>query len=184
SALTAVPRARRRAGSGGTARLSWMLSFRRGNETPSRTAKAACEMASGLRNSSRSISPGEVGGRVLGRRRCTSPAVRLVVVGDFDVVGIAGLPPEADPVLIIDANAVLSQPVFAEPLQSVAGRHLKLGQVADPVQLVQLATRDGPQRHRACGPRPTAAHPVEEILGSGSSEGPYHGIYYNGRCYS
>src|SRR5574338_833978 len=161
-----------------------MISFRRGNDTPSRTANADCEMPRGLRNSSRSISPGDVGGRVLGRRRCTSPGTRLVVIGDFDVVGMAGLPPEADPVLLIDANAVLPPPVSPQALQAVAGWHAQLREVADPVQLVQLAAYDGPERNGAHASRAAAAHPVEEVLGGRGGERQYHGMYYNVVCYS
>jgi hypothetical protein len=101
-------------------------------------------MPSGLRNSSSSISPGDVGGRSLGRRRCTRLGARLVVVRDFDFVGMAILPPETDPVLLVDANAVLPLTVSAKPFQPVARRDPQLGQVADPVQLVQLAARDRP----------------------------------------
>jgi hypothetical protein len=39
-----------------------------------------------------------------------------VVVRDFDIVGIAVLPSEADPVLVIYLDAVLTYPVTAQPL--------------------------------------------------------------------
>ena len=50
-----------------TPRLPRMTSFNRGNETPNRIANADCEIPSGLRNSSSSISPGCVGGASVGR---------------------------------------------------------------------------------------------------------------------
>ncbi len=62
SALIPVTRAKRSAVSGVTARLPRMISFKRGNDTPRRTAKDDCDRPKGLRNSSRSISPGCVGG--------------------------------------------------------------------------------------------------------------------------
>ena len=49
-------------------------------------------------------SPGCVGGRFLGSRR---PATRLVVIPDFDFEGMAFLPLKANPVLLIDPDAVL-----------------------------------------------------------------------------
>jgi hypothetical protein len=42
-----------------------------------------------------------------------------VVVRDFDVVDIAIFPAEAYPVLIVDANAVLTLPVARQALQPV-----------------------------------------------------------------
>ena len=48
-----------------------------------------------------------VGGRSFGRRRLAS---RLVVIGDFDFVGMAFLPFETDPVLLVDPDAVLPFP--------------------------------------------------------------------------
>jgi hypothetical protein len=59
----------------------------------------------------------------------------LVVVRDFDVVGIAVLPPEANPVLVVDANAVLPQAVAPQSLQAVPGRDVQLSETTDPVEL-------------------------------------------------
>ena len=72
SAFIPVTQANRSAVSGVTARLPRMISLRRGNDTPERTAKADCEMPSGSGNSSRSISPGCVGGRRVGSFRTPS----------------------------------------------------------------------------------------------------------------
>jgi hypothetical protein len=47
----------------------------------------------------------------------------LVVVRDFDVVGIAILPSEANAILIVHPNAVLSYPVAAQPLEAITGRY-------------------------------------------------------------
>jgi hypothetical protein len=57
-------------------------------------AKADCEMPRGFRNSSSSISPGCVGGTSVGKRRRTSGRLGracLVIISDFDVVGISFL---------------------------------------------------------------------------------------------
>ena len=60
--------------------------------------------------------PGCVGGLFVGKRLSTSTsrldfpraAARLVVVGDFDFVGITILPPGADAIPIVDTNALLT----------------------------------------------------------------------------
>jgi hypothetical protein len=41
----------------------------------------------------------------------------LVIVDDFHIVSIPPLPPEADPILVIDPNTVLSLPVALEGFQ-------------------------------------------------------------------
>jgi hypothetical protein len=123
-----MPRTRssRRAVSGETARLPWMTSFSRGNDTPIRLAKSICLMPSGRMNSCRSISPGWVGGLLRGSRTVRilpeGRSRRLVVVGDFDPVGISSLPTEAHPALGVDPNTVLSGSISAESLQPSARR--------------------------------------------------------------
>jgi hypothetical protein len=68
-----------------------------------------------LRNSSSNISPGCVGGRLVGSRRATkrrddlSRLKRpLVVVCDLNLIGISILPAKAHTILLVDANAVLA----------------------------------------------------------------------------
>ena len=52
-----------------------------------------------------------------------------MVVDDLCVVGVASFPAEADPVLIIDPNAVLSLAIFGESLETVAGRNVQVDQL-------------------------------------------------------
>lgn len=47
--------------------------------------------------------------------------VPLVVVADLDFVRSIGAPDEADPPLLVDANAVLPGPVASEALQAIPG---------------------------------------------------------------
>src|SRR6476659_1154489 len=129
-----------------------MISFSRGNETPRRIAKADCEIPRGFRNSSRSISPGCVGGRVVGRRRRTSRCFRprgLVVVRDFNFVGIAVLPGEAYSILIVDSNTVLTSAATNQALESISRWHRKFLQVTHPIELSQLPASDSPENRRA-----------------------------------
>ena len=43
-----------------------------------------------------------------------------MIVNNLDLVGIAILPPKADPPLLIDANTVLSGPIASEFLEAIA----------------------------------------------------------------
>ena len=65
-------------------------------------------------NSDRSISPGWVGVRSLGRRRETGAFARLVVVDDLDFVRMAILPTETDTILLVDPNAELTPTIPAQ----------------------------------------------------------------------
>jgi hypothetical protein len=103
-----------------------------------------------------------------------------VVVGDFDFVGIAILPPETEPVLIIDPNTVLPRAAAPQPFQSIAGGNAQLPEVPNPVQLRQLAPDHGPERRWTRLTGPPTAQAIEEILRGAVRKGAYHARYYNG----
>jgi hypothetical protein len=63
-----------------------------------------------------------------------------VVVRDFNVLGIAVLPSETDPVLLVDSNAMLPPTVAAQLLEPIAGGHSQLTEIPNPVELSQLAS--------------------------------------------
>lgn len=143
SALIPRTRDRRNAVSGVTERLPLIISFSRGYDTPRRRASSACVRPSGLTNSSRSISPGCVGGRFRGSRR---PTALSVVVCDFDFAGMTILPDKTNAVLLIDANTVLALPVSQQRLQAVAGGYFKFTELPHPVYLIQFSTGNWPER--------------------------------------
>lgn len=177
-----VTRARRRAESGVTARFPRVISLRRGNDTPNRTAKADCEMLSGLRNSSRSISPGCVGGWCVGSLRTTSRGARrlgLVVVRNLDLVRIATLPTKAHSILLVDPDAVLTGAFAREALQTVAGRYREFAQIPHAIELRELPARHPPQRRRTCTAGTPILDAVEDVLGRAIGKRPYHRIYYS-----
>jgi hypothetical protein len=60
-----------------------------------------------------------------------------VIVGDFDVVGVAIAPNEAKPPLVVDADAVLSAPIILQRLQMVAFGQPQIGKGVGLVQLGQ-----------------------------------------------
>lgn len=63
---------------------------------------------------------------------------RLVIVRDFDVVGIAAPPGETDAILLIDTDAVLATAIARQPLEPIAGGHGKLPEIAHPIELGEL----------------------------------------------
>src|SRR5213593_4172427 len=129
-----------------------MTSLRRGNDTPSRTAKFDWVMPSGFKNSSRSISPGCVGGLFRGNRRATKPRDNtsgrvarrlLMVVRDLDLVGISSLPAKTHAILLVDAYAMLRGPVTFQSFKAVTGRDRQIPQVTRAIDLIELSSSGG-----------------------------------------
>src|SRR5258708_2498923 len=67
------------------------------------------------------ISPGCTGGSFLGM-------VFSMIIDNLNVVGVSLFPSKADPVLIVDPDAVLARAVALERLQAVSGRDQKIGE--------------------------------------------------------
>ena len=104
-----------------------------------------------------------------------------MVIRDFDVVRIPGLPMKADSILIVDPDAVLPLPITAEPLKAVSERNRKLANIANAVNLRELPPRRGPQLGWACGSSGSRRGAIEDVLRATIREGSYHGSYYDGR---
>jgi hypothetical protein len=93
----------RSAVSGVTDRRPLIISFNRGYETPNFSASSVWVMLRGLTNSSRSISPGCVGGRFAG----SLLAIILVIICDFDFICMSLLPHKTDTVLLVYSDTEL-----------------------------------------------------------------------------
>jgi hypothetical protein len=65
----------------------------------------------------------------------------LVVVDDLDIVSVGADEAEADPPLIVDANAVLPQTVASKFFETVRGRDLEVEKTGCGVEHQQLAKR-------------------------------------------
>ena len=94
-----------------------------------------------------------------------------MVVRNLNIVGVASYPPEADPPLIVDPDAVLPGSLSAQLLQAIPGRHAEVVQADRRVELPQLA-----QRH-ALNVRAQLTHrlAVKQPLGSPVAETVNHG---------
>jgi hypothetical protein len=92
-----------------------------------------------------------------------------VVVHHFDLLCVAVLPDEADPILIVDPDAVLSTPISAESLELIAGERAQVVESLCRMQLHELALSDAGN-----APKPTRRIAIEERLGVSIPEGPDH----------
>ena len=62
-----------------------------------------------------------------------------MVIYDLNLVGVVVAPDEANPPLVVDANAVLAMAIAPKRLQAIPGRLLEIVQPADAIQIEQLA---------------------------------------------
>ena len=99
-----------------------------------------------------------------------------MVVDDLDVDRALPCPHEADPVSLIDADAVLTAPVPAKGLEPVARRNSKVLEGTGGVNLLKLAPGDKPDLGRTNASSGLRLAAVEEILGPTILERPDHGL--------
>jgi hypothetical protein len=92
-----------------------------------------------------------------------------VVVHDLDVLRFAVLPHEADPILVIDPDAVLPPPITAKGLEVIARKRAQVIESLGRVQLRELALCDPSNV-----PEPTRRVTLEQRLGISVPEGPDH----------
>src|ERR1039457_7032924 len=100
-------RPRRRAVSAEIPRFSRTISLMRLGGTWISLARRYWLMPSGIRNSSRNISPGCIGGKSL-----LLISNSLIIVHYFDIVSIIVAPHKTDSPLVIDADAVLADAII------------------------------------------------------------------------
>jgi hypothetical protein len=92
-----------------------------------------------------------------------------VIIHDLHIVGIPVVPDEADAVLIVNPNAVLSAPVAREGLEPVAWEGCQITEFLGCIQLLELPLSDPSH------PLEPAAEPArEERLSVGVVERPNH----------
>ena len=64
-----------------------------------------------------------------------------MIVDDFNVQGVTVTPPEADPPLLIDPDAVLAFSIALQSLELIRARNRKIPQISSSIQLLQLHQR-------------------------------------------
>ena len=63
----------------------------------------------------------------------------LMIIDDFDVIRLAVAPDKTQPPLIVNADAVLAEPITLQRLQVIAGRYTQKIQGRGGMQLHQLS---------------------------------------------
>jgi hypothetical protein len=108
-------------------------------------------------------------------------AIRLMtsmIIDDFDELGAAIAPFEANPPLVVDANAVLTATNALQCFQPIARRSAQIAQLRGGVDHVKLAAG-----HVCNRSEPRHGFAAEKCLGAPISEGPvtvwkYHASRY------
>jgi hypothetical protein len=62
-----------------------------------------------------------------------------VVINDFHIVSVTVFPDETNSPLIIDADAVLANPITFKKLQAISWRTSQVGQDSSPIQHPQFS---------------------------------------------
>jgi len=66
-----------------------------------------------------------------------------VIISDLNIKRIACVPSKANPILIVDSDAVLSRAISLQCLQAIRGRRRQVSKFFGAVDLNQFPKRDG-----------------------------------------
>ena len=102
-----------------------------------------------------------------------------MIVRGLNLVGIASLPSETYPILIIDSNTVLPAPVSAQPFEVIPSWNSELAKVSNSIDLIELPPANLPQDTGTSPPGNGRVDPIKDVLGALPTKRPYHGLYYN-----
>jgi len=69
-----------------------------------------------------------------------------MIINDFNILGTCACPTKAEPELVIDPNAVLTDPVAFQYFESVARRNPQVIEAGRNLKLPQLPQRDSFKR--------------------------------------
>ena len=129
-----VPKYResRRSYSGVQRRSPFFMLLRCGSGMPVARAMAFCVWGDSSRTSA------SVSAKLL---TIVSVLIRLVIIGDFYLFGIAFIPEKAKPPLIVDADTVLAHTFPAQGLKPIARRDAQVVKCHGVVELVELHDR-------------------------------------------
>jgi hypothetical protein len=87
-----------------------------------------------------------------------------MIVHDFYVGRLVLGPDEADPVLVVDPNAVLALAIAREGLEAVAGRDPEIGEALGGIELVELPESHGPEVWGATAAGLFGVAAIEDVL--------------------
>ena len=92
-----------------------------------------------------------------------------MVVHYLDLFRPAIVPNEANPVLVVDPDAVLTLPIAGQGLEVIAWERAEVVESLGRVELRELALRNPGDR-----PEPAGRDPLKQGLGVSAPEGPDH----------
>src|SRR6185436_10586547 len=87
-----------------------------------------------------------------------------MIIHDFNIVRLVLGPDEADPVLVVDPDAVLALAVAGESLQAITGRGPEIIKALGGIELVELAKGHGPEALGATAAGFFGVAAIENIL--------------------
>jgi hypothetical protein len=102
-----------------------------------------------------------------------------VVVRDLNFVDIASLPSEANPILIVDSNAMLPAPVPAQPFEMIPPWNSEFAEISDSINLIEFPPGHLPQIPGTRSSSHGSVNAVKDVLGASATERAYHGQHYN-----
>jgi len=97
-----------------------------------------------------------------------------MVVHDLDLQRTVAGPTEANPVPLIDPDAVLASPIASQRFESIPRRYPKIFQAFHRIELVQLTASDRPELRWAAPPGRLRIPAVEHVFRALIREGPDH----------
>ncbi len=103
-----------------------------------------------------------------------------MIINNLNGLGPAVGPLEADAVLVVDPDTVLSEPVASQFLKPICRQYPEVAHHVRLLELVQLATGDRPKSHGTHFPRGFGRTAVEDIPRSLVGERLDHSPEYNG----
>ena len=93
-----------------------------------------------------------------------------MIVDDLNIFRPCVSPPEADPVLIVDPNTVLSGAIASELLEAVARWNAKILKGFGRIQCLKLTNGDTPERLWKSLANRAGRSAVEQVLRRGTAE--------------
>jgi len=102
----------------------------------------------------------------------------LVVVRNFDLICISTLPPEADSVPLVDANAHLAFSIVLQWFKPVSRLRQQVPQIHCPVELIEFPSGNNPQALRTAPSCGCGRNAIVDVLTASVMEGAYHASRY------
>ena len=102
-----------------------------------------------------------------------------MVVRDLNLIDISSLPSKANPILIVDSNAVLPVPVPPQPFEVIPPWNSEFAEFSDSIDLIEFPPGNLPQIPGTRSSSHGSVNAVKDVLGTSATKRAYHGLHYN-----